>query len=230
MKRRLLVVEDEISTAHALERLLVHQGFQVDVLGNGRDALALASSRFFDLIVMDVGLPDISGFELCAQMRGKAVNAPILMLSAYGRTSDKVRGLDAGADDYLTKPFAKEELEARVSAMLRRSSWRTAQRSTTRRFEFGAVTVDLDHQRIEREGNAVALSNKEFALMRYLFEHAGESLSRQELLWEVWGYREAPSTRTLDVHVAWLRQKIEPSPKAPMHILTIPKVGYKFVP
>jgi two-component system alkaline phosphatase synthesis response regulator PhoP len=172
-------------------------------------------------------LPRLNGFDVCRDLRQRGVSTPIIMLTARGQVVDKVIGLKLGADDYVTKPFEMIELLARIESLLRRAPALPAPPSET--YQFGAVRVDFRRAEVERDGRPVELSAREFQLLRYFIEHRGSTLSRDELLNEVWGYNAMPSTRTVDVHVAWLRQKLEPNPRHPQYILTVHGLGYKFV-
>ena len=172
-------------------------------------------------------LPRMHGYDVCREVRKRGVTTPILMLTARGQVVDKVVGLKLGADDYLTKPFETIELMARLEALLRRAPSAGEPGGDT--YRFGDVRVDLRRAEVSRSGRPVELSAREFKLLRYFIEHRGATLSRESLLSEVWGYDETPLTRTVDVHVAGLRQKIESNPKAPEHLLTIHGLGYKFV-
>src|SRR5262249_28769897 len=180
----------------------------------------------FDLIILDLMLPGQNGLEICQKLRELGSGTPILMLTARRQTRDKVLGFKTGADDYLTKPFKMAELLSRVEALLRRP--REAGSGTSSRYQFGPIHIDLRRMEVSREGRTVDLSAKEFQLLRYFAEHRGAALSRAELLREVWGYDAQTSTRTVDVHVAWLRQKLEEDPKNPQLILTVVGSGYKF--
>jgi two-component system alkaline phosphatase synthesis response regulator PhoP len=194
--------------------------------GDGREAVEQATRSRFDLVILDLMLPGMEGFEVCRELRRRGISTPILMLTARTQMADKVKGLKIGADDYLTKPFEMVELLARVEALLRRGT-----RITSGGLDFydvGTLRVDLRHTEVLRDGKPAELSTKEFQLLRYLIEHRGRTLSRDELLREVWGYSSAPSTRTVDVHVAWLRQKLELNPKQPKFIVTVHGEGYKF--
>jgi two-component system alkaline phosphatase synthesis response regulator PhoP len=228
---RLLLVEDEPGLQLTLSDRLIAEGYTVDTAGDGDSGLALALAGGFDLVLLDVMLPKRDGFDVCRVMRQKGVTTPVLMLTARGQVVDRVVGLKLGADDYLTKPFEAAELLARVEALLRRA----AQTSTAApaanghsRFTFGDVVVDVRRAEVTRAGAPLELSAKEFQLLRYFLEHRGATLSREELLTEVWGYEHTPSTRTVDVHVAWLRQKLEANPKVPQIIQTVHGLGYKF--
>jgi two-component system alkaline phosphatase synthesis response regulator PhoP len=188
--------------------------------------LETAARHSFDLIILDIMLPGQSGLDVCEKLRKDGSSTPILMLTARRQTKDKVAGLRAGGDDYLTKPFHMTELLARIEALLRRPS--NLSGPAAARYQFGKVEIDVRRTEVSREGKAVPLSAKEFQLLHYFVKHRDATLSREELLREVWGYQELPSTRTVDVHVAWLRQKLEQDPKNPQFILTVVGFGYKF--
>jgi two-component system alkaline phosphatase synthesis response regulator PhoP len=194
---------------------------------DGPSGLALAARDTFDVVLLDVMLPGASGFDVCRDLRQKGVATPVIMLTARGQIVDRVRGLKIGADDYLTKPFDLQELLARIEVQLRRTAAATGK--AVAEYRFGEVTVNFRKAEVTRAGEPQQLSAREFLLLKYLIEHREATLSRDELLNEVWGYRAVPSTRTVDVHVAWLRQKIEPNPKHPQYLLTIHGLGYKFV-
>lgn len=223
---RILVVEDEEALAVAITDRLAAEGYQAEQARDGQTGFEAALSRRFDAIILDIMLPEKSGFDVCRDLRQNAVNTPVLMLTARGQLVDKVLGLKLGADDYLTKPFEMMELLARLEALLRRAH-RPEQQSPV--FQFGDVEVDFYRTEVKRAGVAVELSAKEFQLLRHFIEHRGVVLSRDELLDEVWGYDATPVTRTVDVHVSWLRQKLEADPAHPAFILTAHRRGYKFV-
>lgn len=227
MNARILIVEDEAGLATTLKDRLKKEGHTVSVARDGNSGMELAIREPFDVLILDVMLPGQNGLAICQKLRQLGSNAPILMLTARRQTMDKVIGLRTGADDYLTKPFKMVELLARVDALLRRAG--SGKSAGAARYQFGDLEIDIRSTEVTREGHPVALSAKEFHLLRYFVEHRGATLSRDELLREVWGYRGQPSTRTVDVHVAWLRQKIEGDPKNPQLILTIVGLGYKFV-
>lgn len=227
MSKRILLVEDEPGLVLTLTDRLSSEGYKVESARDGDAGLERASNEAFDAIILDVMLPRRNGFDVCRDLRQLGVNTPILMLTARGQVVDKVVGLKLGADDYLTKPFEMIELLARVEALLRRAP--AAQSPQTEAYQFGSVKVDFRRAEVEREGEKIELSAKEFQLLRYFIEHREATLSRDELLDEVWGYDATPTTRTVDVHVAWLRQKLEPNPRHPQFILTIHGMGYKFV-
>jgi two-component system alkaline phosphatase synthesis response regulator PhoP len=227
MPKRILLVEDEPGLRLTLTGRLASEGHLVEQAPDGESGLARASSEPFDLIVLDVMLPDRSGFEVCRDLRQRGVQTPILMLTARGEVDDRVLGLRLGADDYLVKPFAMSELLARVEARLRRE--KSAPPPEGASYRFGEVEIDFRKAEVTKAGQPVALSAKEFQLLRYLVRQRGATLSRDELLNEVWGYDAMPTTRTVDVHVAWLRRKIEPAPRKPRYILTVHGLGYKFI-
>jgi len=205
---------------------LTSEGYAVDTATTAQDGLAKAGTGRFDVILLDVMLPGGSGFDVCRAVRQRGVQTPILMLTARGQVVDRVVGLKLGADDYLVKPFEMAELLARIEALLRRGV--RASQPMTDRVQFGDVAVDFRRAEVTKDGARVELSAREFKLLRYFVEHRGAALSRDELLNEVWGYNAMPTTRTVDVHVAWLRQKLEDNPRHPQFILTVHGLGYKF--
>jgi len=223
---RVLLVEDEAGLRLTLNDRLVSEGYDVETAADGEAALSEAATGNYDLIVLDVMLPRMNGFDVCREVRRRGVTTPILMLTARGQVVDKVVGLKLGADDYLTKPFEALELMARLEALLRRRPSSPQPGGGT--YRFGEVVVDFRRAEVRRGGTPVELSAREFKLLRHFIEHRGATLSRELLLAEVWGYDETPLTRTVDVHVAGLRQKIEANPKSPAYILTIHGLGYKF--
>ena len=224
---RLLLVEDEPGLQLALSDRLIAEGYRVETAADGNTAVERATTEPFDVILLDVMLPGRDGFDVARTVRQQGVQTPILMLTARGQVVDRVVGLKLGADDYLTKPFETIELLARIEVLLRRAP--TIGGTSVERFQFGVVLVDARKAEVTKDGTLVELSAKEFHLLRYFIEHRGATISREELLQEVWGYTATPSTRTVDVHVAWLRQKLEPNPRMPQYILTVHGLGYKFV-
>ena len=225
MTPHLLLVEDEASLALTLSDRLRAEGYDVEVCGTGESALELLEKRPVDLVILDLMLPGIDGLEVCRELRHRGLQLPVLMLTAKSEVVDKVVGLKLGADDYLTKPFEMIELLARLEALLRR----TGEGSTgLHRYEFGEITVDFRSAEVFRGGEPVALSSMELRLLQDFIEHRGELLSRDQLLDEVWGYEETPFSRTVDVHVASLRQKLEPTPSHPRYIITVHRRGYRF--
>ena len=226
MSKRVLLVEDEPGLVLTLTDRLRSEDYEVGTAADGPSGLLLAVRERWDLILLDVMLPGASGFDVCRDIRQKGVTTPIIMLTARGQVVDKVLGLKLGADDYLTKPFDMLELTARIEVQLRRAS---AAGAGTPQYRFGDIAVDFRKAEVRRGGKPVELSAREFLLLKYFIEHREATLSRDELLNEVWGYHSMPSTRTVDVHVAWLRQKVEPNPPKPQYILTMHGMGYKFV-
>jgi two-component system alkaline phosphatase synthesis response regulator PhoP len=227
VRPRLLLVEDEAGLRLTLSDRLISEGYAVETAADGEAGLEQASSGTFDLIVLDVMLPRMNGFDVCREARRRGVGAPILMLTARGQVVDKVVGLKLGADDYLTKPFEAMELMARLEVLLRRRA--SAAQPGGDSYRFGDVVVDFRRMDVTRAERPVDLSAREFKLLRHFIEHRGATLSRDQLLADVWGYEETPLTRTVDVHVAGLRQKVEANPKSPEFILTVHGLGYKFV-
>jgi two-component system alkaline phosphatase synthesis response regulator PhoP len=227
MRGNVLFVEDEQALQMTVGDRLRNEGFAVDYAANGDEGFEKATQLPFDLIILDVMLPKRDGFDVCKGIREAGLITPILMLTARGQTSDKVNGLKIGADDYVTKPFNMLELMARVEALMRRAPIRPAAQ-TGSLLDFGSIRVDLVGTEATRDGKPVNLSAREFQLLRYLLEHRGATLSRDELLKQVWGYSADMYTRTVDVHVASLRQKLEDDPKQPKFILTVQGLGYKF--
>ncbi|HTS59646.1 MAG TPA: response regulator transcription factor [Terriglobales bacterium] len=226
MNEKILVVEDDEVIRMTLGDRLRSEGYSVDFAADGEEGVRKATGNHRDLIILDIMLPRKNGFDVCRDIRMAGVVAPIMMLTARGQTIDKVLGLKIGADDYLTKPFDALELVARVEALLRRTK---APAAAAGIHKFGPVEVDLRGTSVSRGGKIVPLSAREFQLLRYLIEHRGTTLSRDVLLKEVWSYSSDAFTRTVDVHVASLRQKLEEDPKHPSWIVTVPGLGYKLV-
>ncbi|HXG84346.1 MAG TPA: response regulator transcription factor [Pyrinomonadaceae bacterium] len=223
---KILLVEDEEGLILTLTDRLKSEGFEVASAADGEAGLALALGEDFDLIILDVMLPKRNGLDVCRDLRRKNVTTPVLMLTAKGETIDKVLGLKLGADDYLTKPFEVMELMARIEALLRRSPNTIS--NSAEAFRFGAVRIDFRRAEVFKNSAPVELSAMEFKVLQYFIENRGKVVSRDELLDEVWGYDAMPSTRTVDVHVAWLRQKLEDNPRHPQFIQTVHGFGYKF--
>jgi len=227
VKRRILLVEDEESLVLALRDRLLSEGYAVDVATDGDAAFDKASRGAFDLVLLDVALPRRSGFDVCRDLRARGVQTPILMLTARGQVVDRVVGLKLGADDYLTKPFETAELLARIEALLRRA--RVMHGDPSEAYAFGDVEIDFRGAVVTRARRSIDLSGLEFKLLRYFVERRGALLTRDELLEKVWGYDATPVTRTVDVHVASLRQKLEKNPSKPEFIVTVHGLGYKFL-
>jgi len=224
MNENILLIEDEQALRMTLSDRLQSEGYVVDFSPDGEQGFEKATTLPFDLIILDIMLPHRSGLDVCRDIRLAGLGTPILLLTARGQTVDKVVGFKLGADDYVTKPFDTLELMARIEALLRRAPTRTGQGI----LQFGSVRVDIRGTQVTREGTPVYLSAREFQLLRYFIERKGITLSRDEILREVWGYEAGTFTRTVDVHVASLRQKLEKTPKKPEIILTVPGIGYKF--
>jgi len=226
MNPRILLVEDEPSVRLTVTDLLTDEGYDVETASDGPSGLKRASEEPYDVIVLDVMLPGMNGLDVCRELRRLGKDVAVLMLTARGQLTDKVVGLKLGADDYLVKPFEPAELLARIEALLRRV--RKSGLTPVKSFQFGDVEVDFDRGDVKKAGAAVPLAAKELELLRYLVNHRGNVVSREELLESVWEYQPGVSSRTLDVHVAWLRQKLEDNPQTPQHIHTVRGVGYRF--
>jgi DNA-binding response OmpR family regulator len=224
MSSKVLIVEDD--QAMALRDGFEYEGYSVQVARDGAAGLRMASEKDLDLIILDVMLPKMDGFHVCKQLRGAGNSTPIIMLTARGQEIDKVVGLELGADDYVTKPFSIRELLARVKAILRRTAVLPKNQD---QHSFGDVEVDLHRRRVLKSGKALDISSKEFELLKYFICHSGETLSRDRLLEEVWGYENYTTTRTVDTHLVRLRQKLEPDPEQPQYFLTVHGTGYQFV-
>jgi two-component system alkaline phosphatase synthesis response regulator PhoP len=224
-QHRILLVEDEPGLVLTLRDRLSREGYAVETATDGESGLSRAAGEAFDLVLLDVMLPRMGGFDVLKDLRKRNVETPVIMLTARGQVVDKVVGLKLGADDYVTKPFEMVELLARIEAKLRRAP---STPHPTEGYQFGGIRVDFRRAEVMKEGAPLDLSAREFQLLKYFIEHRGATLTRDELLNEVWGYHAMPSTRTVDVHVAWLRQKIEPNPRHPQFVLTVHGMGYKF--
>ena len=223
----ILVVEDNVDLAFGLRNNLEIEGYEVEVEANGRHGLEKAKRNTPSLIILDLMLPGLDGFRFLRELRASGSNAPVLILTARGEESDKVRGLKLGADDYVTKPFGVLELLARVEALLRRGAPNTKASTLPVITEVGNVRIDQATRTVEREGQTIALTPKEFDLLIALLERRGAIVSRLDLMQEVWGYSSAVVSRTVDTHIAELRRKLEVNPAAPRHILTVRKRGYR---
>jgi DNA-binding response OmpR family regulator len=228
---RILIVEDERAVARGLEYGLRAEGFAVLLANSGQSALAMARRESPHLLLLDVRLPDLSGFDVCRQLRNEGRRQPILMLTARDEEVDKVLGLELGADDYMVKPFSLRELVSRIRALLRRSYGELATAAPNQRLAFGPIVLDMERLLVLRDGQPVELTPIEFRLLRYLASNPGRPWSREQLIEAVWGYdSEIGSDRTIDVHVRHLRQKLEADPANPRWLVTVRGTGYKFEP
>jgi two-component system alkaline phosphatase synthesis response regulator PhoP len=223
--KRLLLVEDEPGLVLTLTDRLSREGYAVETSADGESGLERAATSAFDLLLLDVMLPRLNGLDVLRELRRRGTETPVIVLTARGQVVDKVVGLKLGADDYVTKPFEMMELLARIEAKLRRAP---APARTADAYQFGAVSIDFRKAEVTKDGQPLELAAREFQLLRCFIAQRGATLTREELLNEVWCYNSMPSTRTVDVHVAWLRQKLEPVPKHPQFILTVHGLGYKF--
>jgi DNA-binding response OmpR family regulator len=222
---RILVVEDDPAVQKALKRLFEGEGYTVEVQSNGKSALESFQAAPPAVVILDLRLPKLSGGDVCKEIKAQAPTLPIVVLSATSDVSDKVLLLELGADDYVTKPFSPRELLARVRAALRHTS-RTA---TVNLVSFDGITIDFKKMEVMREGKVVVLTAQEFKTLQFLVQNADRVIGRDELLNEVWGYQNYPSTRTVDNHILKLRQKLERDPASPVHFRTVHGMGYKFV-
>jgi len=223
---KILIVEDEPNMVAGLKDNFEYEGYEVITAETGVAGLGRAISDSPDLVLLDVMMPQLSGLDVCKQLKVKRPSLPIIMLTARGQEIDKVVGLELGADDYVTKPFSIRELVARVKAVLRRAQVLPRE---LERYSFGDIEVDMRGCQVRRAGKPVELSSMEFELLKHFLCHPGETLSRDRLLDEVWGYDHYPTTRTVDAHIARLRHKLEPVPEEPRYFLTVHGTGYKFV-
>ena len=224
--RKVLIIEDDQAMAVALRDGFSYEGYTVELARDGATGLKLATDRNHDLIILDVMLPKMCGLDVCKHLRVDGNQTPIIMLTARGQEIDKVVGLKTGADDYVTKPFSFLELMARVEAILRRTS---KSESAFEQAQFGDVVLNFKNLEAQKSGRVLDLSPREFKILRYFLEHKGEVITRDQLLDAVWGYDGFPLTRTVDMHIAKLRHKIEDSPADPHYIITVHRAGYKFI-
>lgn len=224
--KRLLIIEDDASILRGLTDALTNEHFDIRSETNGRKGFALAKKGAFDLIVLDVMLPEMNGFEICKNLRAEGDRTPVLMLTGKGEEMDKVLGLELGADDYVTKPFSIRELTARINAVLRRHG---TERSEISEASFGNVYLNFQKHEALKGKKKITMSAKEFQLLKYFIEHQGVVISRHQLLDDVWGYESMPTTRTVDNYILSIRKKIEQDPSSPKHLLTVHTAGYKFV-
>lgn len=221
-----LVIEDEPQMRSMLTDNLEFEGYQVTAVASGEEGLAALASQPFALLLLDVMLPGQSGFEVCSTIRARGTRLPIIVLTARTHERDRVKGLDLGADDYVSKPFSVRELLARVRAQVRRDDWHALPGAE---FSFGDVVVRPQQRLVLRKGKRVALSAREFELLRYLFAHRNEVVSREQLLRDVWGYSQLSITRTVDNYVAKLRTQLEPKPHEPRYLITVHGTGYQLL-
>ncbi|WP_421876140.1 response regulator transcription factor [Marinoscillum sp.] len=230
---KILVVEDEPNMQIGLKDNLEFEQFKVEVAKDGQQGLDMILANAYDLIVLDVMMPKMSGFDVCKAARKNGITTPIIFLTAKGEEIDKVLGLELGADDYITKPFSIRELVARVKAILRRTESSNTAQSSEKEIEsirIGALEVDFAHYTAHHQKDGeVKMSHKEYEVLLYLLKHKGEVVSRYQLLEDVWGYESQPTTRTVDNFILKLRQKIEENPNAPKHIITVHGAGYKVI-
>jgi DNA-binding response OmpR family regulator len=227
---RILIIEDNPDLAFGLRNNLEIEGYDIELADDGNKGLVRARASDPDLIILDLMVPGLDGYRVLRTLRDEGRKTPVLILSARGEETDKVRGFRLGADDYVTKPFSLLELLARVEALLRRAQPEPAQPAGADVFRFGDVTVDLGAQLVHRRDEPVAITHREFLLLEALVRRRGAVASRQDLLREVWGHRSDIVTRTVDTHIAELRRKLEDDPARPRHILTIRKMGYRIRP
>lgn len=224
--KKILIVEDEPDMVLGLRDNFELEGYQVSVARDGEEGLKKALAEKPDLVVLDLMLPKMSGLDVCRNLRKSSFDAPVLMLTARGQEIDKIIGLEVGADDYITKPFSLNELLARVRAHLRRAGGEV---SVIENYSFGDVVIDFQKYKASKNGESIELGPREFELLKFLVNHRGETVSREQLLDAVWGYDAMMFTRTVDNHIAKLRQKIEDDSENPEYILTVHRVGYRFV-
>lgn len=224
---RILIVEDEPQMRRGLKDNLEFEGHEVDFAEDGAIGLEKILRNPYDLIVLDIMLPRISGFDVCKKVREKGIKVPIIMLTAKGEEIDKVLGLELGADDYITKPFSLREFLARIRAVLRRTEDRRDDQR--QRIQIGALEVDFSAYDAFLNGRPVAMSHKEFEILKYLWQHQGQTVSRDQLLNDVWGYEDFPTTRTVDNFMLKLRKRVEKDPAHPRYILTVHGIGYKLL-
>jgi len=226
----ILIIEDEPDMVLGLKDNFEYEGYRVLVARDGKEGLERAITDDPDLILLDIMLPKLSGLDVCRDLRGKGLETPVIMLTARGQEIDKIVGLEIGADDYVTKPFSIRELLARVRAQIRRGSRRIPQRYVELdTFRIGDLELDFKKHKAVRDGGEVEFSPREFELLKYFIRHRGETVTRDQLLDDVWGYANYPVTRTVDTHIAKLRHKIEPVSTDPRYIITVHRIGYKFL-
>lgn len=225
--QRVLIIEDEPNLVLGLRDSCEYEGYDVVVAGDGEEGIIKACDEKPDIILLDIMLPKMSGLDVCRHLRSRGVAVPIIMLTARGQEIDKVVGLEAGADDYVTKPFGLNELLARVRAHLRRAMRQVADMEV---YRFGDISLNFKQYHATKGGRHLELTPREFEILKFFILRRDEIVTREQLLNEVWGYENFPVSRTVDNHIAKLRQKIEDLPAEPQHIITVHRVGYKFIP
>ncbi|UCD64462.1 MAG: response regulator transcription factor [Candidatus Zixiibacteriota bacterium] len=225
--KTILVIEDDVSILRGLKDNLTFEGYDVLTSADGQEGMVLALEKSPDLVLLDIMLPGISGYDICRKVKEQKPDLPIIMLTARSKEVDKIAGLDLGADDYVAKPFSTPELLARIRAVLRRTQNEAPAKDT---YSFGNVVMDFKQYRTVVNNKEIHLSAREYEIMRFLIKHAGDVVRRHVLLDEVWGYESYPTTRTVDNHILDLRKKLEDEPSKPKHILSVRGVGYKFIP
>lgn len=223
--RTILIIEDDISILMGLKDNLEYEGYQVLTETNGRKGLESAIRKQVGLVLLDLMLPGLNGYEICRKIKQQKPSLPVIMLTARSSEMDKVSGLDTGADDYVTKPFSLPELLARIRAVFRRT---TLEKDIPDQFYFGKINLDFSKLQARVDGKEVSLSAREFAILEYFIRHEGEAVHRHDLLNEVWGYEAMPTTRTVDNFILDLRKKLEEDPSRPKHLLSVRGVGYRF--
>ena len=223
--KHILVVEDDLSILVGLQDNLIIEGYEVSTATNGTEGLSLANEKNFDLLILDIMLPGLNGFEICKKVKKEKPLLPIIMLTAKSSEMDKIAGLDYGADDYITKPFSLSELLARIRAVLRRAY---PLKEELEKYAFGNVEIDFKKMDAFVDGKDIQFTKKEFSILEYFIQHEGEVVHRHDLLNKVWGYDKTPTTRTIDNFILDIRKKIEKTPSNPKHIVSISGVGYKF--
>ena len=226
MTKKILFIEDDMGLAMTVADMLSSEGYDVTHLDNGDRVREQLSNQHFDLILLDIMLKGRSGFEICDEIRIRGFKLPILLLTAMGQTTDKVKGLKLGADDYMTKPFEFSELLARIEALIRRSNFNQHEQNY---MKIGNIEIDFRSIKVSYHGKKVDMSSKEFQLLKYLVINIDRPVSREEILENVWGYDSNITTRTIDTHIGWLRNKLEIDSKNPQFIITVFGFGYKFV-
>ena len=230
MSKRILMIEDEPGAAMAVGDRLISEGYKVDFASDGEEGFRMACLGEYDLILLDLMLPGKDGITICRDLRDQGFMTPVIMVTARGEVFDRILGLKIGADDYLAKPFDPMELIARIEAVLRRSPSSEKKDNTLETvYEFGEFSLNSEEKELYRDGAAIALSSREYQLLLFLVSSKDKVFSRDELLDNVWGYDSIPSTRTVDVHISWLRQKLEDTGRKPRYIQTVTKRGYKFI-